>query len=240
MINTLRGWIFYLVLALSIIVMTLLVLTTWPFTSAEWRFRAICRPWCVFVLAALKAVCGLSYRVKGMENVPDASTPVMVLSKHQSAWDPFGLGTVIPQPSCYLYKKSLNRIPFLGWALFAMDMLSIDRKDGRSSFQKFLEKGREKLKRGWWICLFPEGTRCPPGGHVRYKTGGARVACATGTPVLPIAHNAGLFWPKDSIAKRPGVITISIGPLIRPEGLDPLELTAKVEAWIEDELQRLD
>ena len=229
---TIKGWIFYLVLALSIVVMAVCVLVTTPMTSAKWRFVAICRRWTRFVLWALERICGVHYEIRGAENFPSPEQPTMVLCKHQSAWDPFWLGSYLPTPACYLYKRSLNYIPFLGWALWAMDMLAIDRKKGRSSFQAFYEKGAQKLKDGWWICLFPEGTRVPPGKTVPFKTGGARVACATGTPILPIAHNAGRYWPKNSIAKYPGTITVVVGPLIPTEGRTPQEVTHDVEAWI--------
>lgn len=143
------------------------------------------------------------------------------------------------QSALFLYKRSLNKIPVFGWALWSMEMLAIDRSQGRSAFENFMHRGPEFLKRGWWITLFPEGTRVPPGEHVRYKTGGARFACATGTPILPIAHNAGLFWPKNSIAKRPGVITVEVGPIIETAGRDPHEVTLEVEAWIESATARL-
>ena len=97
-----------------------------------------------------------------------------------------------------------------------------------------------KLREGFWISLFPEGTRVPPGERVRYKTGGARFACQSGTPIVPVCHNAGHCWPKNSIAKHPGTITVSVGPVIETKGRDPHEVTAEVEKWIEDELERID
>ena len=102
-----------------------------------------------------------------------------------------------------------------------------------------MHRGPEFLRRGWWITLFPEGTRVPPGERVRYKTGGARFACSTGTPILPIAHNAGLFWPKNSIAKKAGTITVEVGPIIETAGREPHEVTLEVEAWIERTTARL-
>lgn len=235
-----RGALFYLILGLSIVVMTLLVLLTCPFTSAIWRYKKICAPWARFVLWTLKIVCGIRVKMKGMENMPPAQEHVVVLAKHQSAWDPFWLGAYLAAPTCYLYKKQLNYLPFLGWALWAMDMLSIDRQHGRSAFESFMHKGPEKLKQGWWICLFPEGTRVPPGQHVRYKTGGARFACSTGTKILPIAHNAGHCWPKNTIAKYPGTITVSVGELIPTAGREPHDVTDDVSQWIENELDRMD
>ena len=163
--------------------------------------------------------------------MPD--TPVVVLAKHQSAWDPFWLGAYLKHPPCFIYKKSLHWLPFLGWALASMNMMAIDRSKGRQAFEQFMRRGPEFEKRGWWVTLFPEGTRVPPEEHVRWKTGGARFACAMGLPILPVAHNAGRYWPKNSVAKIPGTVQVVVGPLIETKGRDPYDVTAQVEAWIE-------
>lgn len=231
--------LFYIVLAVAIIVLTVLLLVTKPFLSLEWRYEHICRPWAAAVLELLRVICGVRIEEIGMEHMPSSGSYV-VLAKHQSALDPFWLGARLTRPACFLYKKSLNRIPALGWALWSMEMLAIDRSQGRSAFENFMKKGPEVLQRGWWICLFPEGTRVPPGERVAYKTGGARFACSTGTPILPIAHNAGRCWPKNSIAKLPGTIRVSVGPIIQTAGRDPHEVSREVETWIESESARLD
>lgn len=231
LLHTLRGWVFYLVLAVTIIGLTLALLGTWPFMSYERRYELICRPWAKLVLWLLDVLCGVKCQATGMENMPDV--PCVVLVKHQSAWDPFWLGAYLKHPPCFIYKKSLNWLPFLGWALASMHMIAIDRSKGRQAFAQFMERGPELESRGWWVTLFPEGTRVPPGEHVRWKTGGARFACAMGLPVLPIAHNAGKCWPKNSVAKIPGMIDVVVGPLIETKGRDPHDVTAEVEAWIE-------
>lgn len=238
--NLLRGWLFYFVLSLSILILTVCVLGTAPFTSVKWRYATICRPWARLVLVWLRVICGIKLEMKGLDKLPSADTQAVVLMKHQSAWDPFWLGAFLPAPACFLYKRSINWIPFLGWVVCAMDMLAVDRSKGRSAFESFMKKGPEKLREGFWITLFPEGTRVPPGEHVRYKTGGARFACYTGTPIVPICHNAGHCWPKNSIAKYPGTITVSVGPVIETKGREPHEVTAEVEKWIETELARID
>lgn len=237
--STFRGLLFYCYLALSLIALVTGVLITTPFTSSMWRYEVFCRPWARMGLWAARVLCGIRYRVVGEENMPAADQPVVVLAKHQSAWDPFWLGAHLRNPVCFLYKKSLNWIPLLGWTLWAMDMLSVDRSKGRSSFESFMTKGPQKLAQGFWIALFPEGTRVPYGEHVAYKTGGARFACSSGTPILPICHNAGVCWLKDSIAKKPGTVTVSIGPLIQTAGREPHEVTREVQNWIETELERI-
>ena len=130
--NLLRGWLFYIVLSFSILVLAVCVLCTTPFASVKWRYEAICRPWAKFVLALLRVICGIRLEMKGMENLPPADTQAVVLMKHQSAWDPFWLGAYLPAPACFIYKRSINWIPVLGWVVCAMDMLAIDRSKGRS------------------------------------------------------------------------------------------------------------
>ncbi len=236
-VYTFRGLLFYILLAVSIIFLAVLVLLSIPFMSGQDRYEKFCRPWAKFSLWLMKVICGIRIQTKGFENMPAADKQLVVLSKHQSALDPFWLGAYLSAPACFLYKKSINYIPVLGWVVWAMDMLAIDRSRGRSAFESFMEKGPKKLAEGWWICLFPEGTRVAPGNRIRYKTGGARFATNTETPILPICHNAGHCWPKNSIAKFPGVVTFSVGPLIETKGKTSQEISTEVENWIENELE---
>lgn len=132
-------------------------------------------------------------------------------------------------------------IPFFGWALKSMRMIAIDRKEGRSAYQLFLERGRAFVKRGWWVLLFPEGTRTKPGDkNTVYKTGGARFAISVGASVVPVALNSGRCWPRNSIAKYPGLITVSVGPVIATEGKSAHELNEEVRTWIESEIERFE
>ncbi len=238
-LHVLRGWIFYILLAATILVLTAALIASKPFLGMTARYECICRPWAKTALRLLKVVCGVKVENVGMENMPSDGRPLVVLAKHQSAWDPFWLGAFLKQPPCFVYKRSLHWIPFLGWALWTMNWLAIDRSNGRSAYEAFQKRGPDFLRKGWWICLFPEGTRVPPGRRVPYKTGGARFACAAGTAILPIAHNAGLCWPKNSIAKKPGTITVSVGPIIETAGRDPRDVARDVEAWIEAEVERI-
>ena len=142
-------------------------------------------------------------------------------------------------PLAFVAKKELLSIPFFGWAFTLASPITIDRKAGKDAMQQIAEQGRERLQQGFWIVVYPEGTRIRAGTRARYKTGGARLAIALGVPIVPVAHNAGYLWPKGMLGKRSGTVTVSIGSPIRPEGKDMQRLTNEVETWIEDEVARL-
>lgn len=184
-----------------------------------------------------KVILGIRWRIKGWENLPDG--PAIVLSKHQSAWETMFFAAHLPRDVCFVYKRELHRIPFFGWGLALLRMIPIDRSRGRDAFDQVIRVGRVRLQEGRWPLLFPEGTRMPPGTTGRYKMGGALLAEATGAPVIPIAHNAGECWPRRAFLKKPGMVTVSIGPLIPTEGLSAAEINEKVQAWIESEMRVL-
>ncbi|MDB5761565.1 MAG: putative 1-acyl-sn-glycerol-3-phosphate acyltransferase [Herminiimonas sp.] len=191
--------------------------------------------WNMFVIWAAKTVCGIRYQVRGYENLPDA--PVILLSKHQSAWETIFYLYFMPRPLVYVFKKEITYIPFFGWGIALLRMIPIDRNKGKDAFAQVVVHGRRRLADGQWVIMFPEGTRIPVGEKGRYKGGGSRLAVETNTPVVPIAMNAGEYWPKNSFIKKPGTITVSIGKPISPEGLTAVELMQQVENWIESEMR---
>jgi len=193
--------------------------------------------WPRLAIWGAKVILGLRWQVKGWENLPDG--PAIVLSKHQSAWETMFFAAYLPRNVCFVYKRELHRIPFFGWGLALLRMIPIDRSRGRDAFEQVIRVGRERLAEGRWPLLFPEGTRMAPGKTGRYKMGGALLAQATRAPVIPIAHNAGELWPRKAFIKKPGLITVSIGPLIATDGLTATEINAKVQEWIEGEMRRL-
>jgi len=148
--------------------------------------------------------------------------------------------TLMPHPLAYVFKKELLYVPFFGWAMGRLDMIHIDRSQGSLAFSKVVAQGKELLARGVWIIMFPEGTRIPRGQAGTYKTGGTRLAVATGAPVIPIAVSSAKCWPRKAFIKRPGVVDVSIGQPIPSAGREPAELMREVEAWIEAEMRRLD
>lgn len=189
--------------------------------------------WGLFNLAALRRICGLTYRIQGSENLPSAGETVIALCKHQSTWETVALRGLFPPTQSWVLKQELMRLPFFGWALAQQQPIAIDRSDARRSVIKLIRDGEKLLAAGRWVIIFPEGTRVAPGVRQPYNIGGALLAEKTGYPVLPIAHNAGYFWGRRSFVKHPGTIDLVIGPMIQTKGRKSTEINAEVEAWIE-------
>ncbi len=228
----------------SILYFVVLIIITPPFAliailvrplPPHLRYRII-GGWTRLAMLALRFVVGLHYRVIGTENLPARSA--VVLCKHQSAWETMSLQLILP-PVAFVLKKELLRIPFFGWGLACMPSIAIDRSAGRDALAQVEEQGRVLLEQGFWVTVFPEGTRMAPGQTHRYKIGGARLAHATGAPVVPIAHNAGDFWRRNAFLKYPGEIVVSIGPAIATQDLTAEQINEQAQAWIEGEMRRL-
>lgn len=192
--------------------------------------------WAHFIMWWLKVTCGLRYRVIGRENIPEHAS--VVLSKHQSAWETIAFQTIFP-PQIWVLKRELLWIPFFGWALAAVSAIAIDRGAGREALKQLVAQGKDRLQRGLWVVIFPEGTRVAPGERGKYHIGGAWLSTHTNATVVPVAHNAGEFWRKNSLLKQAGVITVSIGKPIDATGMKTDELNKQVEEWIEAEMLRL-
>lgn len=193
-------------------------------------------PWVAFTNWLVKHLLGIKYQLLGAENMPKQA--VVILCKHQSAWETLVLQELFPGV-LFVWKKELKLIPFFGWALAITPSISIDRKAGKNAMKSLLDQGRLRLSQGYSIAIFPEGTRAPPGTQRRYKIGGAHLATEAGALVLPIALNSGEFWGRNSFLKEPGLVTVSIGPAIDPTGLSADEVNARAEAWIEGEMRRI-
>ena len=225
----------FLFLAVLITAPTGLLVTLAVVLPMRWRFRIIAA-WRTLFMALCAQVLGLRYRVIGRENIPTA--PSVVLSKHQSAWETVGLQDIFP-PQVFVLKRSLLLIPFMGWAFAAIKMISIDRKAGKNALKQVEKQGIERLRAGYWVIVFPEGTRVAPGESRRFKTGGALLAVSAGVPAVPVAHNAGEFWARNAFVKKPGLITVSIGPAIDPRGKTAEEVNALAEQWIDAEMRKI-
>ncbi|MEO6566850.1 MAG: lysophospholipid acyltransferase family protein [Casimicrobiaceae bacterium] len=204
-----------------------------------WTY-AMAVSWCGVNLWGARVICGIRWQVHGLENIPTdtMAAPHIVVSKHSSTWETLSLNQYFP-PLAYVAKKELLAIPFFGWGFALSSPITIDRKAGTDAMQQMVEQGRERFKQGFWICVYPEGTRIRVGTRAKYKTGGARLAVLLDVPIIPVAHNAGYLWPKGIFGKRPGTITMTIGAPIMAAGRDPTTLMQAVEAWIETEVARL-
>lgn len=232
--NGLRAAAFYAGQALCTLVFCLLSLLVAPLPFQA-RYAVVSR-WAHICLWWLERTCGLDFRVTGQERIPPG--PAIVLCKHQSAWETLALQRIFP-PQVWVLKRELLWIPLFGWGLATLRPIAIDRKAGRVAMQQVVEQGRERLASGCWVVIFPEGTRVAPGARRRYGIGGGLLAERTGAPVVPVAHNAGLFWPRKGFRKRPGTIDVVIGPTIEARGKTAQQITAEAQTWIEAESDRL-
>ena len=227
-----RSYLFFANMTVSAILFSIPALLTFVFPY-EKRYAFISQ-WARFNIWMLGKICHLNFELKGKENIPNEAS--IILCKHQSTWETFALQLIFPQ-QIYVLKKALLKVPFFGWALALIEPIAIDRSSKRQAMEQILDQGQSRLENNRWIVLFPEGTRIAPGKKGKYKLGGARLAEHTGRLVVPVAHNAGEFWPKHSMLKKPGTITISVLPPINPAGKTAPEIGEMVETAIESEMQ---
>lgn len=231
----LRSVFFWLAIILVTPLFTLAGILIRPLPP-QFRYAVISR-WAKFMIPWLKLTCGLGYRVIGQENIPQG--PAMIMCKHQSAWETMALQVLFP-PQVWVLKRELLKLPFFGWALATLSPIAIDRSNRASAQKLLMEQGRDRVAKGFWIVIFPEGTRVAPGKRGQYKHGGARLAVDVGIPIVPVALNSGEFWPRNSFLKWPGEITVVIGKPIETAGRTPHEITAEVESWIEVEMDKIE
>lgn len=196
----------------------------------------LARSYACVMLRWIRMSLGIRYEVSGWENVPPG--PVVLMSKHQSAWETIFLEAKFPD-QCWIVKRELLWLPFVGWGLWAVRCIAIDRSSGTTAREQVVQQGAVRLKEGHWVTIFPEGTRVAPGKRGRYGIGGALLATRTGTPVLPVAHNAGEFWPRYAFRKRAGCVKVVIGPVIRAQGRDAVSVNNEVQEWIEGQMERI-
>jgi 1-acyl-sn-glycerol-3-phosphate acyltransferase len=197
-----------------------------------WRARFMfARWWAAILLGALRVLCGLGFRVEGREHL-QADGARIALMKHSSAWETIAQTVILP-PQVWVLKRELTWIPFVGWGVRLLHCIAIDRGAGGAAVRHLIEQGRQRLASGQWIVVFPEGTRMPPGQTRRYGVGGAAIAADTGTPVVPVAHNAGYFWPRRGLMKKRGCIRVVIGAPIETKGRDAREINEEAQRFIE-------
>ncbi len=230
----LRSLAFWLVFPLSIVCFATLLLFTFPFSlRTRW---AVVRSWAMLTLWWLRVTCRLSHEIQGMEHIPDGAC--IVFAKHQSTWETISLQLFFPM-QVWVAKRELMWVPFFGWGLALMKCIAIKRGSGRAAVSQLVSQGKARLDEGLRIIMFPEGTRIPPGQRGNYRIGGAILAEQSGYPIVPVAHNAGEYWPRRSFIKRPGVIQVRIGPPITSDGKSAQQILDEASGWIEARMDEI-
>ncbi len=231
--QTLRSIFFFACMAIMVIPFTIAGIIGLVFshtTSYRWMSGySHCLIW------LLKVICNVKLEVSGKNNIPEE--PVIYMVKHQSAWETLTLQGILPSNTSWILKKSLIYVPIFGLAVLAASPIAINRKDRRGSLDNIIRQGKEKISKGRNIIIFPEGTRTAYGDNTQYKLGAAKLAIATGVPVVAVAHNAGKFWKRRGVKKLPGTIQLEIGQPIQTKGRDPREVTEEVKLWIESRIK---
>ncbi len=190
--------------------------------------------WTLWVSFILRVIAGISSKVVGRENIPN--TPVIFAIKHQSAWETLALNHLFHYP-VFILKKELMWIPFFGFYLHRVGMIALSR-GSTSALKTMIFKGRERIKEGRSLVIFPEGTRSTPGTHNEYKRGIFILYKNLQVPVVPVALNSGVHWPRRTFLKYPGTIVLNILKPI-PPGLDQETFMKKLEHAIETESLKL-
>ncbi|SIP88705.1 1-acyl-sn-glycerol-3-phosphate acyltransferase [Aquipseudomonas alcaligenes] len=238
-VQAIRTFFFYLLLSSSSFFWCILCVFIAPFLPFRARYRLVIQAWCRCATWLAKVVAGIHYEVRGLENIPQQ--PCVILAKHQSTWETFFLSALF-EPLSQVVKRELLYVPFFGWAMAMLKPIAIDRSNPKAALKQLAKQGDERIRQGAWVLIFPEGTRIPPGQIGKFSRGGAALAVNAGLPVLPIAHNAGEFWPKQGWAKYPGTIQVVIGPVMHAEGEGPraiAELNERAYAWVAQTQQQI-
>lgn len=234
-LTALRSALFLAVLSISIILFASLILLTVP-VSVTGRIRLV-NGWVAFFNWWLRVACGLDYRVSGLDRLP--AGPALIFARHSSAWETLAFQRLFP-PYAWIIKRELLWLPFFGWGLAMLHPIAIDRSRGRDAVEQIARQGCERLEQGLWVMCFPETTRMPPGQRRRFGMGGAVLASRSGCPVVPVAHNAGIYWRRRGFFKHPGTIDVIVGPAIETEGLTPEQINARAKEWIDATTDRLE
>lgn len=230
----LRSLTFYIGIGVATLFLPLVMLVSLAMPLLP-RQRLLAR-WSGTIVTMLRVLCGVDHRMTGTENIP--AGPAIIVSKHQSTWETFALQVIFPAQT-WVLKRELLLIPIFGWALALAQAIAIDRGSPKQALNQVISKGRDRLEKGLWVVIFPEGTRIPTGQAGKYNAGGAMLAARTGYPVVPVAHNAGLYWKPGRFRITPGTIAVVIGPVLDPTGSKAGDLNAAIEQWIEGTMHEI-
>ena len=230
-----RSLLFTLLFVVTILAFGLATSVTVWIRGRQHGYR-VAASWSRLVLWLLKYLCRLDFRVTGLDNIP--TTPSVVYLKHSSTWETMAQMLVFPEQS-WVLKKEIRWIPLVGTGVDALNSIAIDRKAGHKAVQQVIQQGKERLAQGYYVMIFPEGTRTPTGEQRRYGASGALLAVEAGVPLVPVTHNAGYFWPRHSWIKWPGTIDMVIGEPISTEGKSAQQVNQQARDWIESTLEKL-
>ncbi len=234
MLNLLRSIVFALAAALITPPYAFLALAIF-FLPPMTRYRII-STWSVAIVLLARIICGVRWKVTGTERLP--AVPSIILSKHQSAWETLAFQAIFP-PQVWVLKRSLLWVPFVGWGIGMLSPIAIDRSQRIRALKQTLEQGRARLAQGFWVVVFPEGSRVDPGTRGTWQIGGPWLAAHAGAPVVPVAVNSGELWPRNGFIKHPGTIEVMILDPIDPAGMKAEALSRLVEQRIEDAMLQL-
>ncbi|MBT8130985.1 MAG: 1-acyl-sn-glycerol-3-phosphate acyltransferase [Gammaproteobacteria bacterium] len=230
----LRSIIFNCLIFLTMLPCAVFVLLARPFgRSASYRGAMA---WVDSSLWLARVICNLDYTISGQENIPEENC--IVYLKHSSVWETLAELKVFPEQT-WVLKRELYWIPLFGWAVAALRPIAINRSAHQTAVRQVVRRGAELVSMGYWVMIFPEGTRMPPGTTRRYGMSGALLAQKTGRRIVPVAHNAEDFWPRRAVLKRPGTIQLIVGPPIETAGREPGEVNREAQAWIEGTMQKI-
>jgi len=231
----LRSLLFSSIQFITTIIFSLMGVLLWPLPY-KWRYKVVSQ-WAKLNLWLLKVICGVEYQIEGKEHIPDK--PCIIMCKHQSAWETLALQVIFPQ-QVWVLKRELLWIPFFGWGLAALNPIAIDRGAGRRALNQVIDQGKSRLNAGSFVVIFPEGTRIPVGKMGRFGIGGAKLAVEANVDIIPVAHDAGKAWPKNSFIKHPSVIKLIVGEKVSVQNKAAGDVNKQVFQWMEKEMRQLE
>lgn len=230
-----RVLLFYLIFISTLIFVSIAIIVSSLFFSVG-KTQKIGKIWILYILRVLRYICGIGWELEGLENLPEK--PFVIVANHQSPWESLFLQTLVT-PTSSIIKQEILYIPFFGWAISRLNPIPINRKEKYTSLKKVLTVGTDRIKDGYAVLLFPEGTRrATERGIGKFSNSGGILAVNESVPMVPICHNSGIYWKNRSLKKQSGNISIIIGKPIR--GSDPKEVTSQAHAWIKETYENLD
>jgi 1-acyl-sn-glycerol-3-phosphate acyltransferase len=234
--TVLNKWLFIVYLLGSGTIWSTMMLLLYPFVGRSGRY-ALAALWCRALVRVMRVLPGIRCSIEGLEHLPEE--PSIILCRHESTWETLAFLALFPRRISFVFKQDLLRIPFFGWVLKGLDMVSLDRGSPRQAHVAVTREAAERLVKGDIVVIFPEGTRVPHDAPVRLTSGGVRLACATGAMIVPVVHNAGKVWPAKGWPTGAGHIRVVVGPTLSPAERSPQELIHDVHDWMQSELKKL-